>query len=60
MLLKSQPSDMSARLRSLGITNILLAKEQDYEKYDWLNHSPGIQKTLQNDRLILYTLEDTR
>lgn len=60
MLLKSRPNDISARLRTLGITNVLLAKEQDYEKYDWLNQSPGIQKTLQNDRLILYALEDTQ
>ena len=59
-LLKTRPSDISARLHSLGITSILLTKEQDYEKYAWLDDTPGIRKTQQNNRLILYTLEDTR
>lgn len=59
-LLRDKPLDIAAKLQHLGISNILLATEQDSADYAWIDVRPGIKKIQQNDRLILYVLEDTR
>ena len=59
-LLRDRPDTAATQLHQLGIRRILLVKEQDYGNYEWLGSKSGIQLLEQNDRLILYTVEDTR
>jgi len=59
-LIREKPATIASQLRNLGISAVLLVKEQDYTDYSWLDTAPGFRAKTQNDRLILYSLEDIR
>jgi hypothetical protein len=48
---------IAARLRSRGISAILLAKEYDYSQYAYLGHQPGLTLTWESPGMRLYLVE---
>ncbi|HZM63767.1 MAG TPA: hypothetical protein VFB59_01390 [Candidatus Saccharimonadales bacterium] len=50
---KTQPN-LAEHLAAQNIKYILLAKEVDYQQYDFIVTQPGIEQMLDNDRLTLY------
>jgi len=49
-------NDTAAKLRALDIGYVLLAKEYDWQKYDWLNHQAGFEVLRDSPTLRLYKL----
>lgn len=54
------PEALSRTLNELGIQFILLAKEGDYQDYDYLNATPGLKLVTETDSLIYYQNEAYR
>lgn len=50
---------LGAELARLGFSHILLAKEYDYNSYDYLNHQPGIALVNESPTLKIYRIGDT-
>jgi hypothetical protein len=55
--LASGRQDVATKLRRLGITHVVLAKEADYEDYSWLDHTPGLQLISDTATLKVYILK---
>lgn len=49
--LVQNPHDISSQLQDLSISHVVLAKEQDWEEYDFLQELPVLYE---NDKLIVY------
>lgn len=49
--------DFSEEMISLGISEIILAKTEDWQKYFWLETAFGVKKVLENDKLNVYVLQ---
>lgn len=52
-----QPDHLADVLKDLGVEYVILAKEQDSEKYDFLNHMTDFHSVNENDKLKLYKVE---
>ncbi len=49
--------DLGPRLHTLGIEYVVLAKEADYQNYQWLDHSSGLTLTSDTATLQVYKVE---
>jgi hypothetical protein len=53
-VLADDRQDVARRLKALGITHVVLAKEADYNQYAWLDDQPGLSLTAEGPTLKLY------
>lgn len=51
---KANSKSFTATLSSLGIQYVVLSKESDYQKYDFLDRQPGLQKVADYREMSLY------
>lgn len=49
-----ESTDLGSELSTLGVKYVMLGKEVDYERYDYLQDDAAFDVVLENDRLILY------
>lgn len=54
------PETLAQTLNGLGIQFVLLAKDRDYQDYDYLNSTPGLTLVTETDSLIYYQNEAYR
>jgi len=52
--LLEHPADLPGKLQQLGISHVVVAKEQDWQTYDFLRQLPILYE---NDKLILYEVQ---
>lgn len=44
-------------MHKMGIQTVMLAKTEDWREYLWLDRIDGVKKVMENDTLIIYTLQ---
>lgn len=49
--------NFSVDMRKIGIELVMLAKTEDWQKYQWLDRIDGAKKVLENDKIIIYKLQ---
>lgn len=54
ILLEEHPQNISQRLQDLSISHVVLAKEQEWQEYDFLGQLPILYE---NDKLIVYEVQ---
>jgi hypothetical protein len=47
-------------LRSHGVSHVLIMKEADWRRYDWVASQPGVKRVLQTDTTVVYEVEASR
>lgn len=53
-------ADANNLLRHFNVDSIVLAKENDYQIYDFLNHNPDLTRAYDGDDMTLYILKNTK